>query len=116
MSEDELEQIRKRKELELRQRIAIQKQREDEQQQLEAKKNAILRQILDPDARVRLTNIKMVKPSFAAQLELQLIQLAQTNQLQRMGIQLPMSDANFKMILQKISNIEKKDKFKIRRV
>ena len=116
MSEDELEQIRKRKEMELRQRIALQKQREAQDQEIEAQKNAIMRKILDPDARTRLTNIRMVKPQFAAQTELQLIQLAQTNQLSRLGVHLPMSDTDFKKILQRISTSEKKEKFKIRRI
>ncbi|MHA1252981.1 MAG: DNA-binding protein, partial [Candidatus Helarchaeota archaeon] len=80
----------------------------EEEQEMEAQKNAIMRQILDADARVRLTNIKMVKPQFAAQLELQLIQLAQTNQLQRMGFRLPISDAQFKELLRRISGTEKR--------
>ena len=116
MSDEELEEIRRRKELELRRRVATQEQQQTQKQQLTEKKNAIMRQILDPDARVRLTNIKMVKPQFAAQLEMQLIQLVQSNQLQRMGFRLPMNDSQFKTLLQQISTTDKKEKFKIRRI
>jgi programmed cell death protein 5 len=54
----------------------------------------LLRQILSPEARQRMTNLKMVKPEFIEQLELQLIQLAQTGR-----VSLPMSDAQLKQIL-----------------
>lgn len=114
--DEELEEIRKRRELELKQRLASQQQKQEQEQQFEAQKASILRKILDPDARVRLTNIRMVKPQFANQIELQLIQLAQSNQLQRMGFQLPMSDAQFKTLLQRISDSEKKEKFNIKRM
>jgi len=116
MSDDELEEIRRRKEQDMKDRLAQQQQRQSQEQQIEAQKNAIMRMILDPDARTRLTNIKMVKPQFAAQIELQLIQLAQGNQLQRMGFQLPMSDEQFKKLLIRISETDKKEKFTIRRV
>ena len=94
MSDEELAEIRRRK------RLAIQKQATNEQkqaqldQQLEAQKQALLRQILTPEARQRLTNLNMVKPEFTQQLELQLIQLAQTGKLP-----VPISDAQLKQIL-----------------
>ena len=47
----------------------------------QAQKDAILRKILTPEARARLTNIKMVKPQFAEQIEMQLIQLASSGRL-----------------------------------
>jgi programmed cell death protein 5 len=94
MSDEELAEIRRRK------RLAMQKQATDEQkqaqldQQLEAQKQALLRQILTPEARQRLTNLNMIKPEFTKQLELQLIQLAQTGKLP-----VPISDAQLKQIL-----------------
>lgn len=94
MSDEELAEIRKRK------RLAMQKQATNEQkqaqldQQLEAQKQALLRQILTPEARQRLTNLNMIKPEFTQQLELQLIQLAQTGKLP-----VPISDAQLKQIL-----------------
>ncbi len=94
MSDEELAEIRKRK------LLAMQKQATDDQKQaqleqkLEAQKQALLRQILTPKARQRLTNLNMIKPEFTQQLELQLIQLAQTGKLH-----VPISDAQLKQIL-----------------
>lgn len=79
------------------------------EQQLEAQKQALLRQILSPEARQRLTNLKMVKPEFAEQLELQLIQLAQVGKLP-----IPLSDAQLKQILIQLQS--RKRETKIRRV
>jgi len=108
MSEDELDEIRRRKMLEMQaqaqQQEAMQQQRAD----LEAQKAAIMRKILSPEARTRLENIRMVRGEFAQQVEMQMIQLAQSGQLARAGFRLPMSDADFKQILQKLQS-KKKD-------
>ncbi len=106
---EELELIKRRKLAQL-QKALIEEQRKAElKQQLEIKKQEILRQILTTEARQRLANIKMVKPEFAEQLELQLIQIAQTGR-----IPLPINDEQLKMILAKIHS--KKREFKIRRI
>jgi programmed cell death protein 5 len=95
MSEDaELEEIRRRKMLELQRRLAQEQQRIQAQQQMELQKQALLRRILSTKARQRLTNLKMVKPEFATQLELQLIQLAQQGK-----VNIPISDQLLKQIL-----------------
>jgi len=49
---------------------------------------------LTPEARQRLTNLKMVRPEFTEQLELQLIQLAQQGK-----IPIPLKDSQLKQIL-----------------
>jgi len=64
------------------------------QQQMEAQKENLLRTILSPEARQRLTNLKMVKPEFTEQLEAQLIQLAQQGK-----IPVPLPDAQLRQIL-----------------
>ena len=109
MSDEEMEQLRRRKLLELQRRIAEEQQQAQVQQQIEVQKQALLRRILTPDARRRLTNLKMVKPEFAQQLELQLIQLAQQGK-----INIPITDEQLKEILVRIQS-GRRD-LKIRRV
>ena len=64
------------------------------QRQMEAEKENLLRTMLSPEARQRLTNLKMVKPEFTEQLEMQLIQLAQQGK-----IPVPLPDAQLRQIL-----------------
>ena len=94
MSDEELEEIRRRKLLAMQQRADDDQKQSQAERQLEAQKQALLRQILSSEARQRLTNLKMIKPQFTEQLELQLIQLAQTGKLP-----IPLSDARLKQIL-----------------
>ncbi|TLM99206.1 DNA-binding protein [bacterium] len=92
--EPELEELRRRRMLEIQQRLTQEQQRAQAQQQIEMQKQAILRRILTPEARQRLNNLKMVKPEFANTLELQLIQLAQSGK-----VQTPITDEQLKEIL-----------------
>ena len=109
MSEEELEALRKRRMLELQQRMAEEQKQSQVQQQLEGQKQALLRRILTPEARSRLTNLKMVKPEFTQQLEVQLIQLAQQGR-----INIPITDEQLKELLVKLQS-GRRD-YKIRRV
>jgi programmed cell death protein 5 len=109
MSDEELEAIRRRKLLAMQQRMTDEQGQTQADQQLEAQKQELLRQILSPEARQRLTNLKMVKPEFTEQLELQLIQLAQMGKLS-----VPISDAQLKQILIQLQS--RKREPKIRRI
>jgi programmed cell death protein 5 len=109
MSDEELEEIRRRKLLAMQQRTGDEQKRSQAERQLEAQKQALLRQILSPEARQRLTNLKMIKPEFTEQLELQLIQLAQTGKLP-----IPLPDAQLKQILIQLQS--RKRETKIRRI
>jgi programmed cell death protein 5 len=109
ISEEELEQLRRRRLAELQRAAAEEDRRAEVQQQVAVQKQAILKRILTMEARQRLTNIKMVKPEFADQLELQLIQLAQSGR-----VKLPISDAQLKEALVRLQS-QKKD-IKIRRI
>jgi len=101
-SDEELNAIRQRRYAEL-QRAAVDEQRQSEsRKQFEAQKQAVLKQILTPEARQRLTNIRMVKPEFAEQVEIQLIQLAQTGR-----IRIPISDDQLKDALAKLQSNRK---------
>ena len=109
MSEEELEALRKRRLLELQQRMVEEQKQAQAQQQLEVQKQALLRRILTPEARSRLTNLKMVKPEFTEQLELQLIQLAQQGR-----IAIPITDEQLKELLVRLQSGHRD--YKIRRV
>jgi programmed cell death protein 5 len=94
MSDEELEELR-RKRLSALQRQAADEQRSAHaEQQMEQQKQALLRSILTPEARQRLANLKIVRPEFTDQLELQLIQLAQQGK-----IPVPLADEQLKKIL-----------------
>jgi len=86
----ELAAIQKRKLLSLQRRMAEQQKK----LQVEAQKQAALRVIMTPEARQRLNNLKLVRPEFAEQIELQLIQAAQTGK-----VKLPITDEQLKEVL-----------------
>ena len=94
MSDEELDQIRKRKLSSLQHRMSDEQRQSQEETQYEAQKQALLRKILAPEAQQRLNNLKMVKQEFAEQIEMQLIQMAQTGKLP-----IPLSDDQLKQIL-----------------
>jgi programmed cell death protein 5 len=109
VSEEELEALRKKRMLELQQRMVAEQQQVQAHQQIERQKQALLRRILTPEARSRLTNLTMVKPEFTEQLELQLIQLAQQGR-----IAIPITDEQLKELLVRLQS-GRRD-YKIRRV
>lgn len=109
MSDDELEQLRRKKLSALQRQMADEQRQTQTQQRLEAQKEALMRSILSPEARQRLTNLKMVKPEFTEQLELQLIQLAQQGRLP-----IPLSDEQLKQVLVQLQ--PRKRETKIRRI
>jgi programmed cell death protein 5 len=94
VSDDELEELRRRKLSALQRQMTNEQKSEQMQKQLEVQKENLLRSILSPEARQRLTNLKMVKPEFTEQLELQLIQLAQQGK-----VPVPLGDAQLRQIL-----------------
>ncbi len=86
----ELEEIKRRKLLEMQRKL----REEEEKRRILAQKEALLRRILEPRARQRLANLKLVKPEMAAMIEDQLIALAQTGRLR-----IPVTDEVLKEIL-----------------
>jgi len=107
-TDEELDALRERRMKELQQRLTLEQQRAQTQQQIEIQKQTLLRRILSTEARQRLTNLKMVKPEFAEQVELQLIQLAQTGRLK-----IPVTDDQLKKLLAQLQS-QRRD-IKIRR-
>ena len=82
---------------------------ENHEAEINAQKEAAMRQILSPDARARLNNVKMVKPELAANVENYLISLATQNKIPG-----PLSDEQLKQILMSIQ--QPKRDFKINRI
>lgn len=110
MAEDkEIEELRRKRLLQLQQQLADQQQQAQVQQQIEEQKQAVLRRILTPAARQRLSNLRMVKPNFTGQLELELIQLAQQRR-----VDVPITDEQLKQILAQLQS--RRRDIKIRRV
>ena len=95
--EEDTEEIRRRKMEELK-----------KAQNAEMQKQLLLRQILTNEARNRLVRIKMARPEFAEQIELQLIQLAQSGKLEKM-----ITDGDLKTILRSLQ--QKKPNYRIMR-
>lgn len=94
MPDEELEELRRRKLSALQRQMTDEQKSTQAEQQMEQQKQALLRSILTPKARQRLANLKMVRPEFTQQLEIQLIQLAQQSK-----IPIPLGDEQLKKIL-----------------
>jgi len=108
--DDEVEDIRKKKMLELQQQINSQSSLEEEsrKKRFDEQKKAVLRQILTTEARERLGRIKVARPDVAENIENQLIMFAQSGQLKN-----KINDEQLRELLSKI--IPKKRDIKIKR-
>jgi programmed cell death protein 5 len=110
MSEEdkELEELRKRKLMELQaqqdQMAAVQEQTAA----IEAQRQNVLRQVLTPNARERLGRVKIAHPDLAAEVERQLILLATSGRLAQQ-----VDDETLKQVLAKM--MPKKREIKIKR-
>ena len=111
MGDDELAELRRRR-LEQIQRQGMDQQAMDEelrrQKQVDAQIHHVLLQILEPEARERLANIKLTKPEFARAIEQQLVALAQSGRLKQ-----KITDAQLKELLQQL--VPQKKDWNIRR-
>ena len=112
-SDEELAAIRQRRMAELKAQRGQQEQIAEAQAQAEAETQmqALMRKILTPEARQRLQNVKLVRPDFAAQVEIQILQLAQSGR-----IPLPITDDLLKKLLEQIQRQQSKRDINIRRV
>ncbi|MDD2643314.1 MAG: DNA-binding protein [Methanobacteriaceae archaeon] len=101
----ELDELRRKRMAELQQQAGNQQQamqqqmqQQQMQQEMEKEKKQILMQILTPEARSRLTNLKLAKPDLVNQIEIQLIQSAQSGSLRG-----KVTDEQLKVLLSQIS-------------
>lgn len=104
--EEDLENIRRKKLEQLKQQAVQQQLAEHQQKEYNNQKYQVMRKILSQEGRQRLENIRIVKPQFAEQIELQLIQLFQSGRLRGAT---PLPDKEFKKILEKITAGSKKE-------
>jgi programmed cell death protein 5 len=107
-----LEIIRRRKLEALKQQAAQQQIAEAQQNDFEEKKYLLMRKILSVEGRQRLENIRIVKPQFAEQIEIQLIQLFQSGKLRGA---IPLPDKAFKKLLEQLTTLERKKEYKIKK-
>lgn len=112
-NDDELEELRRRKLMEMQGNLADQKQQDEEQQKAQdaerARKQQILRQILAPDARERLANVRLVRPDIVENVENQLIQLASMGKINRV-----ITDAELRDILSRLTETKRETKIERR--
>ena len=105
----ELDEIRQKRMAELQaqqaaaqqqaqQQQAAQMQQQEAQAQFEAQKKQILGQIMTPEARNRLANLKLTKPELVNQIEIQLIQSSQAGSLRG-----KVTDEQLKVLLRQIA-------------
>ncbi len=93
VTDEELEELKRRKMMELQKRLEEERRRAE----LAAQRRAILSVILTPEARARLDNLRLVKPELVEALENQLIALAQSGR-----IKVPITDEELKRILEEV--------------
>ncbi|MCL4356487.1 MAG: DNA-binding protein [Candidatus Thermoplasmatota archaeon] len=107
----DLEEIRRRKMEEIQSSNSQAQSREAERQQEaeRAMRLQILRQILDPVARERLANIRLVKPELAENVENQLVQLYSMGRIKKV-----INDDELKQILSKLTETKRETKIERR--
>jgi programmed cell death protein 5 len=98
MDDSELEALRQRRLAEMQQGGQQQAEAKERARQMEVQKQAMLRQILTPEARDRLSNVRVANPEIANMVEMQLIQLAQSGRLAGM-----ITDAMLRDILMRVA-------------
>ena len=106
--DQQVEAIRRRKLEDLQRYQANAAAQEQYAQQAQAQKQAILRQILSPEARERLARIELAYPELTGSIEDQLVQLAQSGRVQQV-----IDDTTLQQLLRRI--VPKKREIKIER-
>ena len=98
MAELQAQQAALQQQNQAQQQAMAQAQQQEAQAQFEAQKKQMLAQIMTPEARNRLANLKLTKPELVNQIELQLIQSAQAGSLRG-----KVTDDQLKVLLRQIA-------------
>lgn len=105
---NDVEEIRRKKLLELQAKLEEQQRQQELRKQYEVQKRQALQRILSPEARSRLSNLRVAKPEYVENLELQLIQLVRAGRINP-----PITDKQLREVLRQIQR--RKPSFRIRR-
>ncbi len=106
----DVEEIRRRKLLEYQERLRKQAELEKQRQEAELAKEVILRKVLTPEAKSRLSNVRLANPELAEKVITMLIYLYQSGRLTR-----KVTDEDLKKILLKLSQTKREPKIRIKR-
>ena len=105
----DIEERRRRRMEQLQQQQAAQQVSQQEieaqermRQEMEAQKRQLMIQILTPESRSRLANLRLTRPDYVNQIELQLIQLAQAGRIAS-----KITDEQLKELLRKLAGQKK---------
>ena len=107
--DEELEEIKKKKMEQIKKQQEGQEQQQQAEEQMRAQKKALLRQVMTPDARERLGNIRVARPDLAERIESQIISLAQ-----RGATKGKIDDETLKELLKKLKGNKKEINIKRR--
>ena len=105
IDDKELEKLKAKRMAEIQEKLA-----EEERLRREMERQAAMRVILTSEARQRLANLRLIKPELVAQLEEQLIQLANTGR-----VKMPITDDMLRRLLAQIQAQQRRE-IRIRRI
>jgi len=95
--EEELEALRQRKLQELQLQAQQQAVAQEQQKRVDAERQMLMRQLLTPEARERLANLRMTRPDVVESVENQLIMLVQAGRISQQ-----IDDYTLRQILRKV--------------